>query len=127
VQGADHLHVLPAGELAGEAGRQLQQRSHLGPSRDRALVRDQHSGDELEQRALSGAVAADHADRLAGLDAERRVAHRPELAGGGPAPPALHEQVAQLEVAPAGGEEPDADTVGLDERHYKLLEAITAP
>src|SRR5262249_15597915 len=118
VQRPDDLDVLPAGELPGESGRQLQQGRDPGPGGDRALVRDEYAGDELQQGGLAGAVAADHADRLAGLDPEGGVAQRPDLVRPRPPPAALHEQVPQLEVAPPRGEEPDADAVCLDDGHY---------
>ncbi len=51
VQRADQVHVVPAGEVAGEAGGQLQQWRHPAVADDRALVRDQYPGDELEQGA----------------------------------------------------------------------------
>ena len=40
---------------------------------DRAAGRCQHAGDQVEGRALAGAVGADQGDDLAGLDVERDV------------------------------------------------------
>ena len=66
------------GQLRVEAGADLEQRADppvdLGPSR--AGLGDPRQ--DLEQRALAGAVAADDAEGLALLDLERHVAQGPE-------------------------------------------------
>ena len=50
---------------------------------DRALGRPDDPGEDLEQRALAGAVRADDRQRLAALDAQVDVAQRPELLDAG--------------------------------------------
>src|SRR5256885_11229510 len=47
---------------------------------DLALRRRHGPGNQLEQRALAGAVSAHDAERLAAVDVERNAAQRPELA-----------------------------------------------
>ena len=53
--------------LAEVADRQLLRHRHV------ALVRRLFAGDHAEQRRLAGAVRADEADLLAGIELERRV------------------------------------------------------
>ena len=51
------------------------------PAHDRAAGRGLgDAGEELEQRRFASAVAADDAQHFSGLDRERDVAQRPELA-----------------------------------------------
>ena len=45
---------------------------------DASFGRLRDPAEDLEQRALAGAVAPDDADHLAGLDVERHVAEGPE-------------------------------------------------
>ena len=53
-----------------EAGAELEQRADPAADRDAALGGLDDPGDQAQQRRLAGAVAADKADRLAGLDRE---------------------------------------------------------
>src|SRR5690606_8127410 len=111
--------VLPAGQVAGEPGRELDQRRHPAAHRHRALVRLQHPGDQLQQRALAGAVLADHPDGLAGLDVEREVAKRPErlLAYLPPVPAeGVDDLVPQSQVAAPVADELHPEVSHLDDR-----------
>ena len=47
---------------------------------DRTAVGLEDAGDHVEQRRLAGAVGADHAADLAGLDVERHLVHRHQAA-----------------------------------------------
>src|SRR5205085_84245 len=70
--------VVAAGELWMKAGAQLEN-GRDGPLRlDRAARRPRDAAQELEKRALAGAVLTDDADRLAALDLERHVLQRGE-------------------------------------------------
>ena len=70
--------VLAAGDLGVEAGAQLDQRRDAAINGDRALGGPGDAGDALEQRALAGAVAADHTVGAALRHRERHVAQRLE-------------------------------------------------
>src|SRR6185437_15898078 len=72
--------VLSRGQVTDEATGQLDQRRDSGVDLNRALVRDQHAGDDLEQRALALTVGSDQADGLPGADLEADVPQRPERA-----------------------------------------------
>ena len=71
--------VLPAGEVAVEAGAELEQRGQALAALDVPLGRREDPADDLEQGGLAGAVVADQAERGAVLDLERDVAQGPEL------------------------------------------------
>ena len=71
--------VLPPGQLGMEAGADLEQRADAAAQPRLALGRRRDPGEDLEQRALAGAVVADHPHRLAALHLEADVAQRPEL------------------------------------------------
>ena len=64
----------------------MEARAHLEQAADAAVDLDPAVGrlgdarEDLEQRALAGAVAADDADHLPGLDVEAHVAQRPHVA-----------------------------------------------
>ncbi len=62
-----------------EAGADLQERRHAAADADFSAGRLGDAAQDLEQRALAGAVAADDADDLARLDREGDVLERPEL------------------------------------------------
>ena len=66
---------------------------------------------QAQQRRLAGAVAADEADRLAGLDRERDVAQRPDV--GAPVPLRANEQI--LERAALARVDAEAPRGVLDE------------
>ena len=70
---------------------------------DHALGRGEDPGEDLEQRALAGAVGPDDAQRLAVRDRERDVAQRPEV-GVAVAAHAADDRVAEgLLLGSAGG------------------------
>ena len=67
-------------ELRVESGPEFEQ-CRQAPSDDHLpLGRRQRPGDDLQQRRLAGAVAAEEADGLAAAHLERHVAQGPELA-----------------------------------------------
>ena len=61
-----------------EAGAHLQQRAHPPVDLGFALGRLGDPGQDLQQRALAGPVAADHAQHLAIMNIEIDVLQRPE-------------------------------------------------
>ena len=76
---AVEVDVLPAGQLGVEAGADLQQAAD--PARGSRRGRSVGSvirREDLQQRALAGAVAADDADHLARLHLEARVLEGPK-------------------------------------------------
>ncbi len=108
---AVQIDVLAAGELGMEAGADLQQRPNAAADLRAPLRRLRDPREDLEERRLAGAVAADDPHNLALLDLERNVLERPDMAllvavaaaeepkrrGGGP-----HQRLAQRGVrAPA--------------------------
>ena len=76
---AAHDRVLRAAEVGVEAEAELEQRGDAAADAEAALGRLRGAGEDLEQRALAGAVGADDADRLAGGDLEADVAQHPAL------------------------------------------------
>ena len=77
--GAVQIDVFAAGEFGVEAGADFQQAGRRGRGDGtRPSVGSVMRRQDLEQRALAGAVAADDADDFAGLHLERDVAQRPE-------------------------------------------------
>src|SRR5262249_18506045 len=111
-QGGVQVDVVPAGQLAVEAGPQLQQRGDPARDRDVAAARAQDAGEHLQQRRLAGAVRAGQPDRLPAADLDGDVAQGPEVVPGGPAP--LDEAFLQAGGPAVVGDEPLADPVGLD-------------
>src|SRR5262245_28161930 len=71
--------VLAAGEIGVEAGAELEQRADRAAHVERASSRREDARDQAQERRLARAVAADEADRRAGLDLERHVVQRPDL------------------------------------------------
>ena len=76
VQRAVEEDVLAAGEVAPEAGAELELGDDLAAAGDAAGVQRHDPRQHAQRRGLAGAVAPDHADGLAGLDAQRDVAQR---------------------------------------------------
>src|SRR5207237_7767573 len=76
---AAEVNVLASGELAVKADGDLQERADTAVDFRGSARRIGDAGEDLEQRALSCAVAPDDADDLALLDLERDVLERPEL------------------------------------------------
>src|SRR5262249_56738899 len=72
-------HILAAGQLRMKPGAHLEQARHAALQLGAAFGRRRDARQDLEQRAFSGAVAADDADDLAGADVEADVAQGPEV------------------------------------------------
>ncbi len=68
------VDVLPTGEVGMEPGSDLEQGADHAVDRHGSLRRSERAGDQLEKRALAGAVATDDGDLLAALDGEGHVA-----------------------------------------------------
>src|SRR5512132_740920 len=66
-----------------EASPELEQAADPPPAAQRADRRARHAREDLQQRALAGTVAADHADDVAALHFEFDSAEGPELRGRG--------------------------------------------
>src|SRR5215207_2767470 len=81
--GRVQVDVLAAGQLAVEAGPQLQQRGDPAPDLDRAGGRGQDARQHLEQCRLARAVGTDQPDGLAGADLQTDVLEGPEPLGAG--------------------------------------------
>jgi hypothetical protein len=77
---AGHQRVLAAGEIGVETHAQFQQRRHAALDRHASRGRLRGAGNELEQRALAGAVDADDAHRFARRELEADVLQHPFLA-----------------------------------------------
>ena len=75
---AVQVDVLAPGQLGVEAGADLEQRADAAGDLGPAGGRLGDARQDLEQRALAGAVAADDPDHLARTDLERDVAQRPD-------------------------------------------------
>ena len=78
--GAIEIDVLASGELGVEARAQLQQCSHATSDVDLTGSGRERAAQDLQQRALAGAVAADDTDGLAPAHGEVQPLQRPELA-----------------------------------------------
>src|SRR5262249_32495603 len=76
--GAIQIDILPAGQLRVEAGADFQQAADAARDLDLALGRLGDAGEDLEQRALAGAVAADDTDHFATVHLEAYVLQGPE-------------------------------------------------
>ena len=68
-----------------EAGAELEQRADPAADRDTPRRRLDDPGDQAQERRLAGAVAADEADGLAGLDRDRDVLERLDVLRAGAA------------------------------------------
>jgi hypothetical protein len=77
---AVQVDVLAAGQLRVEAGADLEQRADPPAQLGAALRRLGDPREQLQERALAGAVRADQAEHLALLHLERDVAERPDVA-----------------------------------------------
>src|SRR5207245_10116130 len=86
------VDVLAAGQFGMKPGADLQQTADPPVKRDAAGGRLGDAREDLEERALAGAVAADQADDLAVVDGQVDAAQGPEFAAlrgdGGLAQPA---------------------------------------
>ena len=79
VDRAVEVDVLAAGQVGMEARAELEQRADPPADGDAAGRRLDDSREQAQQRRLAGPVAADEADRAAGLDRERDVAQRDDV------------------------------------------------
>src|SRR5207248_9217083 len=73
------VDVLPSRQLRMEAGPHFQQAADATVQRDASFAGRRDSAENLQQRRLARAVAADDPDHVAGLDLKRNVLQRPEL------------------------------------------------
>ena len=64
------------GELGRKAHAELEHRDDAAPHGDAARRRMQDAREDLEERALAGAVAADDAEHLARRDVEAHIVER---------------------------------------------------
>ena len=71
--------VFAAGQFGVKAGADLEQAGDAAAQHDPPLGRLGDAAQDLEQRALAGAVAADDAQDLALLDLEADILERPEF------------------------------------------------
>ena len=103
--GAVDVDVLAAGDLGVEAGAELDQRGDAAVHHHPPGGRAQDAGDELQQRPLPRAVAADDAEGLAAPDLEAHVLERRDrllgLEARGQAP--LEERALERAQLLAGG------------------------
>ncbi len=72
-------NVFAAGEFRVEAGTQLQQGRDLTTQEDPTACRDQHARDDLEERALAGAIAADDPEDLPAVNIQADIRQRQEV------------------------------------------------
>src|SRR5438094_7302021 len=75
---AIEIDVLAAGQLGVEAGADFEQTADAAGDLDLALGRLGDTREDLEQRALAGAVAADDTDHFAAVHVEAHVLQGPE-------------------------------------------------
>ncbi len=78
---AVHEDVFAAGQLGVETGANFQEAGDPATAGDLAFRRGCDLGEDLEERALAGAVAADDPDALALVDGEGDVLESPEVGG----------------------------------------------
>src|SRR4029077_5908547 len=76
--GAAQVDVLTAGKRGVETGSDLEQAADAAPERAAAPGRLGQVTEDLEEGALAGPVAPDHAQHLPGLDLEADLAQGPE-------------------------------------------------
>src|SRR5699024_12348924 len=78
MQARSEVDVLPTGQVRREAPGDLDQGSYRSIDPDLALIRDQNTRYDLQQRGLTLAVPPHHADSFTWAHIERHVAKRPE-------------------------------------------------
>src|SRR5229473_8357949 len=98
---AAHVDILAAGEVGVKAGADLQKRRQAAVKLGRAGARAHDARENLEQRALARAIAADDADDLAVRNLERDIVERAELAVRSAAPAAAEQIGEALRILPA--------------------------
>jgi hypothetical protein len=119
-----------------EPGANLEQRSDAAVDIRPSAGRLGDAGENLEERALAGSVAADETDHFAGSDLERRLAQRPQFGvvwcsgtfGQEPAR-AAHRRGAEIDKALAKRLLPYAELVLLSQPLgvYRNLTHLTIP
>ena len=72
-------NVLAAGQLGMKSGADLEQRADAAEQFALACRRPRDARQDLQQRALAGAVAADDADHFAAADLEIDAVERPDV------------------------------------------------
>ena len=88
--GAVEVDVLPPGELGVEAGAHLEQGSDPTSRSRHPRRRRRDPGQDLEDRALPGAVAPDDAQRLPVARREKLTSRRDQISRLGPRRPTDH-------------------------------------
>src|SRR5262249_15528937 len=100
--------VLAPGDLGMEPRAELDQRRYPPTHRHRPAGGLEDPGDDLEQRRLARAVAADDAERFAAVDRERDVLQRFDAGLGGELHVALQQRAFQRRELRAAAPEPIA-------------------
>ena len=77
--GPVHIDVLPAGHLRMETGSDFQKSANSAAGTDGSDSRSRHLGQQLQERALSGAVLADDAHDIPLLNLEINIPKRPDI------------------------------------------------
>src|SRR5688572_6670981 len=95
------MDVFPAGEVAGEPGRQFEQRRHFSVQAHRALIRNEHARDQFQERGFPGTVTAHHTYGFPVRDVEADIAQGPEVPAMGASSQAVEQKFAHPQVAPA--------------------------
>ena len=104
--------VLASREVRVEAGAELEQRADRACDREPPARRLEDAREQAQEGRLAGAVPADDADGLPGLDLERDVAQRPDLRRLDLVP--AHDRLLQRDVPRRVDAEAPADVLGSD-------------
>ena len=107
--------VVAAAQLLVEPRAEGEQPGHVPPHVDRALRRADDPGQDLEERALAGAVRTDDGQRLAVEQAQRHVLQRPEALRAASAEH-LPDRAADRRLPGESQVVPDAEVLGDDGR-----------
>src|SRR5260370_1443791 len=116
--------ILRTREVRMEARSQLEQRGHASINRDAALVGRAQSRSQAQERALTGAVAPDNAEALAGFELKRDVLEGNEVLHVAAAKPARDVRAQQLLAG--NMQEPFRNIVEFDYCHG-LLKILVKP
>ena len=77
--GAAQIDVLMPGKIFVKTGADFEQHADAAAHRSGAYRRVGDAGEDLQQRALAGAIMAENADHLALFDVEADIVERPEM------------------------------------------------
>ena len=110
--------VLAPGELGVKAGSDLQQRGRPAVELDASLGRQRDARQQLEHRALAGAVPADDPHRLAVMNVEADVLQRPEVGRLGRLVLGVGRGRTPAEEAPDGREHRVVEPLGEQSRRH---------